>query len=77
MSYAWYQVDDFNNYFGVSELESYKGSDASYLTSKRTAALDKLKQDKVANQGDLIEAQKLPPSLATSPAGQLSSRRKS
>jgi hypothetical protein len=59
MSFAWYQVDDFNNYFGVSELESYKGSDASYLASKRTAALDKLKQDKVANQGDLAAAQTL------------------
>lgn len=56
MNYAWYQIDDFNNYFGVSELNSYSGNGATYLASKRTIGCEKLEQDKLNNQADLIKA---------------------
>jgi hypothetical protein len=68
MNYAWYQLDDFNNYFSVSDLESYRGSDASYLASKRTAALEQPKQDKDSNRADLEEAKRLREQHSTKPS---------
>lgn len=59
MGFAWYQLDDFNNYFSVSDLDAYRGSDASYLASKRQSALEKLEQEKISNEQGLEKAKGL------------------